>query len=533
MKYSHNIFKNQNLLRQNFDDLQIEFDLINFNQANSVELQDIDQRLASLQEHVCVLDEEINQLTNHADGFDYAIAAASGILTGLIDSFFVGEINWATEKGEIHKKFNQFIEQKAKREGYNGDGGLKGAIAFLEKKYPIASDNIWSGQHFSSTKSHHLDDVAHHPTLLGLTANFITTLFRVGIFNDKNGEWHLTLTDSDFKELFKLWSPLILTAFLHWLVTITEQKYTEKQQQELPKPIRTLVRTLSYTPAVLQIFKIADIWFGHLVSDMGGSKNTAGGGMGIPGIFLSFLKELSSIPPFSMTKLPQMVNTWYVKDKFDMRTEATVLNIAGKQAIPVLLNEIFVRGFYFIRRLINEAEKHGTNWDNYEWQKTLPFNNRTIVRMLSISHGTFVAFDMADAAIRTAISGQYVDVATFLSKMALRVNFVGIGRFTIAIATDLYMGFKRNIKIHERMYLHSQMLHLYEAKIFYIQENMWIEAKKSEIATLEMYETVQKAVLFFSQAMQNIKNSVNSFDAGKIKIHNPGLSEELINMLKN
>ena len=288
MKYSHNIFNNQNLLRQDFDDLQIEFDLINFDQVNSAELQDIDQRLASLQENVFVLDEEINQLTNHADGFDYAIAAATGILTGLIDSFFVGEINWATEKGEIHKKFNQFIEQKAKREGYNGDGVLKGAIAFLEKKYPIASDNIWSGQHFSSTKSHHLDDVAHHPTLLGLIANFITTLFRVGIFNDKNGQWHFTLADSDFKELFKLWSPLLLTALLHWLVTIAEQKYTEKQQQELPKPVRLLIRMLSSTPAVLQIFKIADIWFGHLVSDMGGSKNTAGGGMGIPGIFYHF-----------------------------------------------------------------------------------------------------------------------------------------------------------------------------------------------------------------------------------------------------
>ena len=39
--------------------------------------------------------------------------------------------------------------------------------------------------------------------------------------------------------------------------------------------------TVAMTPALLEIAKCADNWFGHLVSDMGGSKNTAGGGMGM------------------------------------------------------------------------------------------------------------------------------------------------------------------------------------------------------------------------------------------------------------
>ncbi len=529
------MFGRTDILRQNADGLQIEFSIVpaTDDEKSSV-IRSIDAKLSSLHTQTAELDEEIKRLTSHADGLDYAIAVSAGILSGLFDSLFVGEIAWETEKGQIHKKFNQFIEAKAKAEGYNGTNGLKGAIAFLEEKYPLASDNIWSGKKVVSwTQGHHLDDFAHHPTPIGFLANFVTTLFRVGIFSNKSGEWHFVSAPIAPKELFSLWSPLLLTALLHWLVAVAEQKYTEAQQKEIPKPLRVLLRSIASAPAIYEIIKITDNWLGHLASDMGGSKNTPAGGMGIPGVFLSLFKELASVPPFNMTGLPQLINKWYTKNKFDMRTEATIMSIAGKQAVPVLLNEIFVRGFYFVRRLIEETKIHGRNWQNYDWQKTLPFNNRTIVRMLEIAHGTFVAFDITDAAIRTAISGQYVDPATFLSKMVLRINFIGIGRLTVALITDLGMGIKRSIKTHKQIQLYSQMLCLYDAKVFYKQNDMWIEAKNSEIATREMYETSQKAIIYFIQIISNMQRKISNIDFGQVEHNNPGLPRQLFDLLDN
>ncbi len=35
--------------------------------------------------------EEIERLTNHADGYDYAIAVSCGIVAGIIDSVFIGK----------------------------------------------------------------------------------------------------------------------------------------------------------------------------------------------------------------------------------------------------------------------------------------------------------------------------------------------------------------------------------------------------------------------------------------------------------
>lgn len=483
------------LFRQQIDEFAVEYELPLREYDQSKEILEIDGFLNELSQKVSSLDLEIDKLTNHADVFDYTVAVSSGIITGLIDSFFVGEIDWGAAKANAHKTVNNFIERKAKAEGYNGEGRLKGAISFLEEKYKVPGDNIWKGSGFSSATTHHLDDLSHHPTLLGLAANVVTTFFRVGLFNNKDGEWHFALADTDFKEMAKLWAPIILTALLHWLVSIAERKYSEEQQREIPKPIRILLRTLASAPAAIILLRVVDNWIGHLISDMGGSKSTAGGGMGIPGLFLSLLKEISSIPGINMTALPGLVNNWYKNDKFDMRKEIAVINIAKKQMIPVLINEVLVRGFYFVRRIVTEAQLHGKNWKDYDWEKVVPFSNRTIIRMLTISNGTFVAIDLGDAAIRTAMSGQYVDVYTFLAKMALRVNFVGLGRFTIAVYSDVKMGIQRSNRVKRRIDLNSKMLNFYDAKIYYEQGNMWVAAKNAEQATQEASVAAQNVFI--------------------------------------
>ena len=92
---------------------------------------------------------------------------------------------------------------------------------------------------------------------------------------------------------------------------------------------------------------------------------------GFQGPILSLAKELSMLPYINKTKLPQIIDYFYVKG-FDLRAELGVLQQLGKQAIPVILNEVLVRVFYFFSRLIKEYKEKG-NFKDIEWKNTLPY----------------------------------------------------------------------------------------------------------------------------------------------------------------
>lgn len=399
--------------------------------------------------------DEVERLTSNADGLDYALAASSGIITGLIDIFFVGELGlfdaasdeakerFRKDKAKVHENLNRYIEKYARRKGYNGKG-LKGAIEFLEKKYPVAQDNVWSGKQVSSTKTHHLDDLAHHPTLLGLLSAIVVQYFRIATFANKDGEVTLLYVEIDGKTFVKNLIPIVISGALKWLINIAERKELLEIDEELPKPIQFLIQKIYAVPAAISILKTVDNWYGHLVSDMGGSKNTPGGGTGIPGLFLSFLKEISMLPGVKDSELPKILNDLYqgtknspLTDKLDLRAELTVVK---EQELPVVVNEIMVRLSYLVSHLIKELQDK--ELEDVNWRNVVPFYNRTIVRMLTISTATMEAIDLADAAIRAGIKSGGT-LPGFMAQFVIRINFVGMGRLVIACTTDVAMGLKK------------------------------------------------------------------------------------------
>ncbi|MCL1950982.1 MAG: hypothetical protein FWF59_14775 [Turicibacter sp.] len=341
------------------------------------ELQTYFEQAISPTEVMNSLTEKLDAIGSQADKLDKKVAVACGVLAGGIDSFFVGEFSLGSGKAWSYEKTNRFVQRVAKKKGYNGRD-LNGAIKFLEDKYKISSDGIYknSGKNISN-HSHHLDDLAHHPTLLGLLANLITQLTGKGYFQNRLGE--------------------------------------------------------SVTLPIEHIHHGINNWFFHLVSDMAGSKNTSGQGMGIPGPLLSLAKEFSMLPGINRTKLPALINEAFVKHKFDLRKELAIGCELGKQAMPVMLNEVLVRTFYFIRRLFDEIKMNGI--EGIVWEKCLPWGNPTLSRMLTIATGTFTAIDLADAGIRGAVvsGGQ---PAVFFPKFFSRVNFIGVGRFALACGEE-------------------------------------------------------------------------------------------------
>ena len=492
----------------------------------------IDRQIDVNQNKLEKINRQIDQFTNHSDKFDYAIAVASGILCGALDSFFVGELNFKEIKAEGHKSINKFIEKFAKLngiEGINNEGRRLGnVIDNLEKKFGVPYD-AW--QNFSSTKLHHLEDFAHHPSPLGLAAAIIFTFFRFQFVVDKNGKWKFKILDTNWKDM-KIWIPIIISGLLLWIINLVESKDVLECNEKVPKPIRKLVKILVSSPAIIQILYLTYKWFGHIISDLGGSKSSKNGGAGVPGLALSFLKELSSLPILKDTGLSKVVNDLYSKTKFDFRTEWAMFKA---QSMPIVVNECIVRTLFTVRRLVTYYQTHNT-LRGIDWYQVFPFANRTISRMMTIACGTFTAIDVADAAIRSAIkNGGNIYNPKLYADMVLRINFVGLGRLAIAIGTDISMGYMRSKKISDRITLMAEQIELINSRAFYSEAGMWIEAKNAIEAISKLEDSCRNAIVFIETSIKDMQKSIEIIDRISIKSiddNNPELSNEINRLLK-
>lgn len=428
------------------EDFKVKFTLVVPENSPS-EFQLSEEEQAFLKE----LDEankDISNLSNHADWCDYALAVSSGIISGLIDSFFVGVWDFKNAKKQANIEINNIILNFAKKDPRytlwcKGVGRSKkwkerdpnrlaSAVEFLEEKYILPGDSNWNfkGSRIS-TSSHHLDDFCHHPTLIGMICCILVQFTGTTKYHPAHGE------------------------AVPAAVTVNEYGYFVSNQPYG----KVFAGILNWFFGVAQTLKNQK---GHLMSDMAGSISAVKSkhrGAGIPGTVMATLKELSILPCFNGTSFPENLRKAYrngigegasqldlgvlnnlfngASSKFDMRTELAVEHELKKQLIPTIINEVVVRAFYFIRRFM-EQMKIKSSIADIEWKKLLPVKNRTIVRMMTVASGTFCLTDLSDAAIRAGVKSGG-DISVFFSKFILRVNFVGIGRFTIAVGADLCM----------------------------------------------------------------------------------------------
>ena len=126
-----------------------------------------------------------------------------------------------------------------------------------------------------------------------------------------------------------------------------------------------------------------------------------------------------------------------------------------------------------------------------------------------------------------------VQSPTFWKDFILSVNFVGIGRFAIAVGTDVGMGVKRQHLIKERMQYKAEDGMLQIAKLFYMQEGMWIEAVDTEKAIQELTETTEKTMLYYIESCDDISESIENIGNTAIEAEkrNPGLINEMKDIL--
>lgn len=526
------------ILKTSVDGLEVEYEIIypqqkenenSFRAEIHSAIDVIDSEIDSVQLQIDELNSKIDSLTNHADGADYAISVTCGIVTGLIDSFFVGKWDFANAKAISNEKINKKVMDFAKSKGCTGNR-LQDAIDFLEKKYPLPGDGAYKpykGDWGITDSTHHLDDLCHHPTIVGLIA-CIAVQFTGSIkYSSHSGGLteSIPITVNEYgnivgkNEITKLFAGVV-----NWFFTVAKTMANRK---------------------------------GHLMSDMAGSYSSSkkgNSGMGIPGSFMSTLKELSALPCFKDTNFGENLRKAFqngigsgksqldlgvfnslfegASSKFDMRTEMAVGHELKRQALPVIINEVLVRASYFIRRLIGELKIRKSILD-VNWKAVIPFNNRTIVRMLTIATGTFTAVDLIDAAARAVIETGGLNPAT-AAKFILRVNFVGVGRFAIACTADIGMGISKSVKEKQVRVLMTQKLLLLNAKVFYKDADMWISAKEAGESIERAAITASKSVEFFLLNWNGIKQDLAEIPSmiPKIEEKNPGLLDELLNIFE-
>ena len=171
-------------------------------------------------------------------------------------------------------------------------------------------------------------------------------------------------------------------------------------------------------------------WFGHIISDISGSSGTKGRGMGIPSPIWSWTND--------------------------------IIAIKRKQNIPVgefdkSINELLVRVIYSVRRLVKYFTSTKSEDRSFSslWKSCEPFSNATVKRMLTVAHGTFCLIDTGDAVARGFVSGGgSFNVAEF----AMRLNIVGIGRFTISLYGEAHTGLKRHALKEDIVVIHRQKI---------------------------------------------------------------------------
>lgn len=382
--------------------LELEVDEGKYMFPNTISeaLVDANDEQLNLEEQLNETLETIKSLTLECDKYDYILSASSGALCGLMDVFLVGKPG-ESPLGEITDKwFADRTIDFAKFCGYTGDNrSLSSAVSFLEKKFKIPYDQSVGGGIFRdlinlTPSNHHFKSLGHNPTLLGLFFSILNQFINTSDFVS-NGEL-ISLNNADGK--------------------------FELHGDNIPS----------------KIFCGITNWIGHLISDVSGSSSSKGRGMGIPSPIWTWsndviaIKRKLNIPASEFDKSVSEIALKLFEKGFDVRFQTT-------QAIPVFINDMIVRLFYSIRRLIKYFITEPQEEKNLAllWKTCEPFSNATVKRMLTVAHGTFCLIDIGDVSIRAKTTGG----GTFnIAEFFMRFNIMGMGRFTISLYGEAKRG---------------------------------------------------------------------------------------------
>lgn len=373
------------------------------------------------------------------DKYDYLVAVACGAIGGMIDIFLVGAPKDSILGNWTDKQVDNAVRKYAKLMGWNPKEGnsqnTASAIGFLEQKYKVNYDQRSSkdvGNQFAlATKNHHMKSLAHSPSIVGLFFSLLNQFTGTSTFID-NGK--------------------IIT-------------------------VNSATSELIGGNFISKIFCGIANWFGHIMSDIAGSKGSTERGTGVV------------IPFYELFGLCKVGS--FTKDKNDFATIATKAFQKGydfrfglTMAIPVVITDLSIRLIWAVRQ-------------RYQYQRPLkeciPTQSHADLRvMLLIGNGTLCVMDAMDAGIRSG--------GNFLN-FFMRLNLIAWFRFIMLVIKEvcLRIGIRGAIdKVIEAYQRINQEL------LLYLNELEKIDIDLFEKETEEYNKIVEMVVNVNSQEELNV-----------------------------
>ena len=307
------------------------------------------------------------------DNIELMLSAASGLICGFIDAFFVGKPG-DSKLGELtDKATDKLVIKAAGFLGWNPKEGdennIASAIGFLERKYSVPYDaryakDLGDESINMAPGNHHLKSLGHSPDLIGLIFSLIDQ------FMTTEDAKHTTLLVDGHIRMFS---------------------YGENEFE------------LRGDNLVSKLFSGFANWIGHILSDVAGSSggrghSNNGRGSGVAAPFYECFQFLDHVKLGKEKKSISDISIKLFQNGYDARFMAAA-------SIPVVLNEYIMRLSYLLKMHF---------YDKVEWEEinkleilaptkaiTLTVNeDQKLNKMLVTGYGTFCATDISDALIR-------------------------------------------------------------------------------------------------------------------------------------
>lgn len=426
------------------------------------------------------------------DKFDWSLGTSIGILTGLIDIFFVnkpGDSKLGNMSDEISKK--RAIKY-AKRKGYKAknknktdedheDKEFKSVIVWLENKYKVLYDKANLKEIGMHTTNHHLKSLAHSNDIIGLIFSILDTRASIEKSIENNGDLYSVLTctfNKDDEDTLKFIEEnkknnlnqkkhaLEVEQFSSSIIRITEP-YTVLQGNKKGeiKKVDCFVEEATFR-ILYEKCKTADdntkiflcswygfvLWLGHLYSDCSGSSSAKGRGSGITAPFM----ELFSLNNVKI-KIKNEEKNKQTEEDVIKKTISEITNELFKegydnrfyqaQKIPVLLNELCTKLIFILKDITINGRDSNKNTvskilgfeglKNGKVRFTTKTSNFELEKLLLLSYSVFSVTDIAGALVTSnAITptGIVLNIDTLLSINYAGLKKLGKESFTVLLS---------------------------------------------------------------------------------------------------
>ena len=377
------------------------------------------------------IEQKLQSYSCSASMFEYSVAVLSGLFAGAVYALVVGDTPIFQNN---QKPVSEQIIDVFNRMNYavlNQGNGLAGGVRTSGKGTP----NFFS-QFIPDVVSSfipELERASANASPIGMIASVLLQIIHGGILQIKKDkvQWLPNVVSQEDKIL--LVSIAVIVGLLKWLSDVSAQ-----DREKMPSSFKMLdkLRELIHsTPAFSTIVKEMDQWQRKLLKEMKSKDWKSNGDASVEKVFYSFFTMMiGNIPFFQNTDFQKAGRILQTGNHVGVN-DIPIMHILMSQGFPVLLNEMIVRTFFFAIRLAEEL-KRNEKTESIDWSRVLPFGNRDIDRLLTISTMTLSVADTADAVIHAAIDS-YGDGLLFATRFVNRFNYVAFGRAVFAVVKEV------------------------------------------------------------------------------------------------